>query len=187
MNSSALTFDRRALKCEMAAEILGCCGSLRVRATGLSMLPTIWPGDTLIIERADGVDVAEGDIVLFRCADRFVVHRVVTKRVGATRMETKTDARGAGTVQTQGDALRRADSPISEKAVLGRVALILRSGKGIEPGRSLRRSDRAAATLFRHSELVAHIVAGVHNIRRRCAVRNSSDRVVGPQSVPCQN
>ena len=42
-----------ALKCELAAESLRLSGRLRLRVTGWSMLPTICPGDTLIIERAD--------------------------------------------------------------------------------------------------------------------------------------
>ena len=33
------------------------------------MLPTVWPGDTLVIEPANSIRVAEGDIVLFSSSD----------------------------------------------------------------------------------------------------------------------
>jgi signal peptidase I len=120
------------------------------------MLPTIWPGDMLMIEQATGDDVAEGDIVLFRRGDRFIAHRVVTK----------VDAPGCREVHTQGDALPCADFPIADNEVLGRVAFISRKGKCIEPVRNRRLSERAVATLFRRSEIAARVVVGVHGFRR---------------------
>ena len=52
------------LKCELAREVLRSSGTLRLRVTGWSMLPTVMPGDTLIVDRAGG-GVSRGDIVLF--------------------------------------------------------------------------------------------------------------------------
>lgn len=177
MNSPAAASDIRSLKCEMAAEVLRSCGSLRTRAAGHSMLPAIWPGDTLMIERTAGNDVTEGDIVWFRRGDRFVVHRVMMK----------TGSYGCLTLQTQGDSAPRPDSPISDNEVLGKVAFIVRNGKCVAPSRILRLSHRAVAALVRHSDFAASVILKLHQSRQRYQVQNSHDRAVRYQSEPCQS
>ena len=68
--------ELHALKCELAGEVLRSSGRLRLRVTGWSMLPAIFPGDTLVIERANGESLGKGDIVLFHRDRRLFVHRV---------------------------------------------------------------------------------------------------------------
>jgi hypothetical protein len=41
------------LMCELVAEVLRSFGTIRFAATGWSMLPSLWPGDTLMVERPD--------------------------------------------------------------------------------------------------------------------------------------
>ncbi len=77
--------NANALKCELAGEVLRSSGTLRLRVTGWSMLPTVMPGDTLVIEHVSSDAVSEGDIVLFVRDRRFFVHRVVTKGVARCR------------------------------------------------------------------------------------------------------
>src|SRR5690348_15825963 len=86
--------DVQTLKCELAAEVLRAVGMLRMQVTGWSMLPTVWPGDTLMIERAPVGGVAEGDIVLFGRERRLFVHRVV-KKLGDLKFVTCGDAMSA--------------------------------------------------------------------------------------------
>jgi signal peptidase I len=145
-----------ALKCELASEVLRLSGSLQVRATGWSMLPTVWPGDTLVIERIACADVSEGDIVMFKSARRFVAHRVVNRSNEPTNLK----------LQTRGDALPRPDAAVPSGDLLGKVSYILRSGKSIQPQRNLRFSERVAAAVFRHSEIAARVVVRLHGIRR---------------------
>ena len=65
MGQNASTFDEvHSIKCEMAAEVLRTSGLLRLKVTGWSMLPTVRPGDTLIVERAGRSALVQGDIVL---------------------------------------------------------------------------------------------------------------------------
>ena len=45
------------LKCELAAEVLRSFGTLRFAATGWSMLPSVWPGETLVVERVQPDEV----------------------------------------------------------------------------------------------------------------------------------
>ena len=140
MTPSPQTFDdKRAVKCELAGEVLRSSGRLRLKVTGWSMLPSVWPGDTLVVESISSEHVAEGDIVLFRVANRFVAHRVVTKNC----------ATGGSTVLTQGDALQRPDAPVAHGDLLGKVSSIVRNGKSIAPSRHLRFSERAVATVLR--------------------------------------
>ena len=72
--------NREQIGCELAAEVLRSSGKLRFRATGVSMLPTVWPGDVLLVHRPHALPVLPGDIVLFARAGRLVAHRVVEKR-----------------------------------------------------------------------------------------------------------
>src|SRR5215472_14820968 len=111
--------ESHRLKCELAAEVLRSSGTLRLRVTGWSMLPTVWPGDTLIVDRVNCAQVAEGEIVLFGRDRRLFAHRVVKNQSVA--------------MVTRGDAMPTADSPVHKNEFLGRVHSIVRNGKSIEP------------------------------------------------------
>jgi signal peptidase I len=150
-----------ALKCELASEVLASSGALRLRVTGWSMLPTVMPGDTLVIERIPSDAVFEGDIVLFGRDRRFFVHRVVTK------------GHAQAGIVTRGDAMPAPDPPVSQSDLLGRVSFILRNGKCIEPSRSPRLSERAVAALVRRSTLAARVIVGVHGMRQTSQVQPS--------------
>jgi len=157
MTSSPQGFDdAHALKCELAGEVLRSSGTLRLQVMGWSMLPSVWPGDTLVVESVNSNAVSIGDIVLFGRDRRLFAHRVVAKRSRS----------GDSQVVTRGDAMPGVDSPLSEDELLGRVSLIVRNGKCIEPSRSLRFSERAVAALVRGSEVAARVVVGVHGMRQ---------------------
>jgi signal peptidase I len=142
---------RHALKCELAQEVLRDCGQLRLQLMGWSMLPTIWPGDVVVIERAESSSVSRGDVVLFRRDERLFVHRVVQKNIQGTKQ-----------IRTQGDAMQASDPPVDERELLGKVSLITRNGRSIRPTRELSVCDRAIASLVRLSETGARVVVRVH-------------------------
>jgi signal peptidase I len=144
--------ESHAVKCELAAEILRSTGKLRLQVTGWSMLPSIFPGDTLLVERATGDEVRQGDIVLCIRDRRFFAHRVL----GRT---------GDSGIQTRGDAMATPDSLVQEKEMIGKVALILRNGKRLRPRQKMRASARIVAALAQRSTLAARIVVGVHSLR----------------------
>jgi signal peptidase I len=177
MSSSApLPEEAHALKHELAREVLRSAGTLRLRVTGLSMLPTLWPGDVLTIERTRSEEIREGDIVLFNTTRQFVAHRVVTK----------TGAREDLTIHTQGDAVSRLDSPLSRGDLLGRVSFILRNGRSIEPRKTLRTSERAVATLLQRSKFAARVVVKMHGMRRASQVPTSQVQISHNRAVSCQ-
>jgi len=168
MKLSAQTLgDAHALQCELAGEVLRSSGSLRLCVTGWSMLPTVWPGDTLLIQPADSNQVCEGDIVLFNSGRRFVAHRVVAIGKVAATWGVQTSTVQALTVQTQGDAVPRPDAPLAASDLLGKVCVILRNGNRIEPGRRLGFSERAVAAWFRHSPIAARVVVRAHGMLQK--------------------
>jgi signal peptidase I len=148
--------EKHVLQCELAAEVLRSSGSVCMRVMGWSMLPVLWPGDTLVIEHVKSDAISEGDIVLFSRGHRFVAHRVVMKD----------SAIGGSKVQTKGDAVSRPDSPVAHDDLLGRVSSIVRNGKSIAPSRHLCFSERAVASVFQRSEIAARVVVGVHHLRQ---------------------
>ena len=129
-----------ALKCELAGEVLRSFGGLRFKATGWSMLPSVWPGDTLVVERVSPDQVRVGDVVLVGRDGRLRAHRVVSVDEGCRSPRWI----------TQGDANPAPDQPVSRDELLGRVAYLIRSWKtdpgacGVERGRPVDRKDRPA-------------------------------------------
>ena len=105
-----------ALKCELASEVLRSFGQLRFPASGWSMLPTVWPGDTLVVERVMHDRVRIGDVVVVGRHGKLCAHRVIG---------TAGDSQNPQWI-TQGDALPVPDRPVAENELLGRVAYLIR-------------------------------------------------------------
>lgn len=152
MTSLQLPITREhALKCELSGEVLRKFGRLRLQVTGWSMLPTVWPGDTLLIDGKTAGDVSEGDIVLFMRERRLFAHRMIGRTIH-------------GQILTRGDAMTCVDAPVRNDHLLGRVAYIVRNGKCIEPDKSLRLSHRAVGALVRTSETATRVIVGIHGM-----------------------
>jgi len=142
-----------SLKCELASESLRLSGILRLKVSGWSMLPTIWPGDTLMISRLDGRELLPGEIALYQREGRFIVHRVLSKSTGSINQ-----------VLTRGDAMLQHDAPVSNDNLLGKVDFILRNGRKIEPSRNLGLTQRAVSGLIQRSELGARVIVGIQQL-----------------------
>src|SRR5271166_3481563 len=169
-----------AVQCELAVEFLRRSQNLRLRATGRSMVPTIWPGDTLVIEPLRGNGVMPGEIVLFSRNGRFVAHRVIAE----------SSASGKQQIRTQGDAVSVPDAPVACTDLIGKVLCVVRDGKAIEVSRNRSTTERAVSTLVGRSNIAARVVVGVHGMRRGLQPKASPE--VRQQSSqarvsPCQN
>jgi len=145
--------EEDVVKCELASEVLRSTGMLRLQVTGWSMLPAVWPGDQLVIQRAGSKDVTNGDIVLFGRDRRLFAHRVVS-----------VSPEDSG-ILTRGDSMPAPDPIVREDELLGKVSFIVRNGKCIAP-RQPRRSQRAIAALIRSSNVAARVVVGVHGMQQ---------------------
>jgi signal peptidase I len=145
-----ITEAREVQKLELAAEVLGSSGIIRLQVSGTSMVPAIWPGDVVSIERAAANEIVPGDIVLVARDGRFFVHRVIEKR----------DCLWI----TRGDSLPQNDPPAAGVQILGRVSRIHGKGGVIVP--KLRPSvfDRAFGSLLGHWDLFRNFALRVHSL-----------------------
>ena len=139
---------RAAAQRELLVEVARNFGEIRFKATGDSMLPSVWPGDLLTVRRQSFSEFRRGQIVLYeRVAGenaQLVAHRVV-------------DCSGDRGQQliTRGDSLPRNDAPVHEDQILGRVVSISRNGRPI--GLDFTRSRRIAAWVLRRSDLAGRV------------------------------
>jgi hypothetical protein len=163
--------DSAAVKCELASEVLRAFGDLRFRATGWSMLPTVWPGDTLVVKRVSSDQVDIGNVVLIIRDARLCAHRIVSRAKASGRLHW----------MTQGDALPAPDRPVTETELLGRVAYLIRAGKRVPMRAQLSVIDQLIAKMVRRSFLAARAFVYLHGM-----VRNSGKSDPRESILPCQ-
>jgi signal peptidase I len=96
----------------------GCCGSV----AGKSMLPSLWPGDRVWIERVDPGTLHIGDVILFELHSCYCVHRIQDIRTGND---------GARVFVTRGDARPRTDPEVAADQILGKVVSVVRGEREI--------------------------------------------------------
>ncbi len=101
-----------ACRLELAKEVLQRFGRVRVRMHGTSMLPAIWPGDTVDIVRTNVTSLRRGDVVFFENGDRLFCHRI--RAIELTPVGLR--------IRTRGDHLTRDDAAVPATAVLGKLA-----------------------------------------------------------------
>ena len=146
------TGETTALKCELAGEVLRSFGSLRFAATGWSMLPAFWPGDTLMVERVSPGQVRAGEVVLIGREGRLCAHRVVSMA----------EDTGGPCWITRGDAMSAPDRPVRENELLGRVTYLIRRGKCIAVQPQLSVGKSLIAKIVRRSFPAARALVYLH-------------------------
>ena len=139
-------------KLGLAAEMLRCGGTVRLRAWGASMLPSVWPGDLLTIQSAAHDEVVPGDIVLVTRDNRFFVHRLV---------ETRQDGDCFSWI-TKGDSMPQNDSPAAASELLGRVVGISRANRSCIPSRRVSLLQSALAKMLCHSDRLRALALRIH-------------------------
>jgi hypothetical protein len=150
--SSAIPARDQPCKCSLASEVLRRFGELRLQVTGASMLPSLWPGDLLLIRSAQFTEVSRGDLVLFFRDNRFFVHRVLD--VSGDRL------------LTQGDGLTTPDPAVGRDELLGRVLFITRDGV-TRPPSPLGAAGRLLAFGVCRSTTICNIFLRLQPICRR--------------------
>ncbi len=149
---------RVAMKQELALRVLKDYGRVRIRVFGTSMLPALWPGDVLGIERTDGSEIGPGDIALFESRGQLFAHRVLA-------------VCGSGEQRvlfTQGDSIPHTDRPFRASELLGRVEVVVRAGREIPlcpPGAF----SLVASWLIRRSGPLRRVSLALHSRYRRLA------------------
>ena len=95
--------------------------TVRFRAAGASMYPTIRDGETVSIAPVELADIVYGDVLLYRASGRLLAHRVVGLTASRERL----------VVHVRGDAKRACDAPVDGSDVVGRVIAVDRGGRVI--------------------------------------------------------
>jgi signal peptidase I len=137
---NGLQNDNTDLFSLMLEETLDQGNSIRFRAPGDSMYPTICDGDLITVQPIKPSDVIVGDVILYRHKAGIVVHRVmrIIKRSGKySRSAPKgpPDRSSSETLQFyfRGDAAIVLDNPVGADQILGKVVSIERNGCRIDP------------------------------------------------------
>lgn len=81
-----------------------------------SMVPLLRTGDRVVVRPASSEDVHTGDLVLVQTPERYVLHRLISRRLW----------------RTAGDALVWADPPLHPSSIAGRAVRIMRNGESFE-------------------------------------------------------
>ena len=133
--------QRRAVCCELVDEVARTSGEVRLKVTGASMLPALWPGDVIAVQRCAFAELRPGQIVLYRQEGKLTAHRI--QRISPSHLITR------------GDSVPACDPPVGACGVVGRVASILRNGRSIQPERSF--FHRAVSSILRRSDCCTRI------------------------------
>jgi signal peptidase I len=124
-----------AAGCELVAEVAQTQGEVQLQVLGGSMLPSIWPGDRLIVQRRNPNQIQPGKIVLYKREGGLVAHRVV--------------ARDGESLLTRGDSVSKADAPVQAEEIVGEIVAIIRRGQRVALELTLGR--RMVAWVLRRS------------------------------------
>jgi len=169
--------DAAAVKCDLAGDVLRLFGNLRFEATGWSMLPSVLPGDTLVVERVSGHQVRIGDVVLVGRDGRLCAHRVVSRSQDTETLRWI----------TQGDAMASPDPPVNESELLGKVSYLIRVGRLIAVRAELSAVERLTAKIVGRSVPVARALVYLHRMIQTSS-RSAPEKSSAEKSVlACQS
>ncbi len=134
-----------SLRQSLFVDVLRQFGTARLAVTGSSMLPTVWPGDILVVERQHSDQLQRGQVILCLRDGELVAHRMVR--------------RSGELLVTRGDSLLHNDRPFQAENVVGQVISILRNGRRLSPEQSAW--QRALSSILRHSDFCTRMVLRV--------------------------
>jgi signal peptidase I len=108
---------------DVSTELLRSGQSIRFRAPGRSMYPTIKEDETITVQPVAPSVIKMGEIILYLLEGVVIAHRVV-------RIEQGED--GGSRFIARGDASGVADEPVEPAQVLGKVVSVERGGRIID-------------------------------------------------------
>ena len=131
-------------KQQLIAEMLAAHGRCHLQVLGSSMLPSLWPGETVLIEKRTLGLPSVGDIVLYEREGRFFLHRLVGVK--------------AGFWITRGDAVGQEDPPVSADGMLGVLAGVRRGTEWVVVPKEMSAASQLVAAVLGSSRLLASVV-----------------------------
>jgi len=132
--------------------------TVRFRAEGTSMYPTIRDGEAITIASIAAADVVRGDVLLCRHEGRMLAHRVV-----------EVTTRGADRFfELRGDSKAACDTLVSADAVVGRIVGVRRNGRLRRLcGRAARMRHSARAAGSQIKWLIMPVAIGLFGVSSR--------------------
>ena len=134
--------SRQELKVGLAIEVLRTSGRLELCPRGYSMLPTLWPGDTVTVQAYPFEQVEPGQVILYQRQGRLYLHRVIGR-----------EPDGAGLV-TRGDAMSQCDAAVRREEFLGMAVAVRTPGEQARELGECSALRRAAGWLMGSSDRV---------------------------------
>jgi signal peptidase I len=113
---------------QICSELLSQGHLVKFKAPGHSMYPTICDGDLITVEPKKPSDVCVGDIILYHHENGVVAHRVVNIKIPQSSV-----LRPQHFLLLRGDAAMVFDDPVRADQILGKVTLVERDGRRIDP------------------------------------------------------
>ena len=139
-NQNAVWLDETKVFPELISRLLAEGHFVRFSAPGDSMYPTICDGDIITVAPVKTAPVTAGDIILYRHKSGVAAHRVVRIakngrfHSGHVSPESQTTDQSLQSCYIlRGDAAVVFDDPVSAAQVLGKVTLVERQGRHIDP------------------------------------------------------
>jgi hypothetical protein len=118
------------------------------------MLPTLYPGDVVALERTDPEALCAGDVILFQKQEHLFLHRIIAIDDSARRFATR------------GDAMPQADPVVSSDQILAKaVSVETRDGRTLSHLR-LRRLAKLLGFAIAHSDFAGRVALRIHAFRR---------------------
>lgn len=105
-----------SIKVRLSRDELGSGFRLRLHVRGTSMIPAVWPGESILVDPANGQDLCVGDIVVFARSGQLIAHRIVG--LGGSAED--------GSVITRGDAGPRDEPPVRAAELIGVARAVYR-------------------------------------------------------------
>jgi Peptidase S24-like len=141
---STANAERSALVASVLRQ--GTSQTVRLRVHGESMLPSLWPGDTVEIAACSLDDMRPGDVALALRDGQFFLHRLISV------------CTSKGFI-LRGDSMPGPDAIFPPEALLGR--LVRRDDEGLGFAKSIW--SRAVGMLLCHCDVARRVVLKLHS------------------------
>jgi len=192
-NDELATRSSQQLFIDVSIELLRQGKSVRFRAPGLSMHPTIKEGETITVEPVAPFDIKRGDILLYFIGKKAIAHRVVSikreksnsKSHSSANFATHASSPSLAHSSTQasthskelnprnlfilrGDASLTCDDPVEAQQILGKVVSVEKRGRRIDVYyRRAKMLHFAHARASRFKRWMVRIFLGMKTFHRR--------------------
>ncbi|MGD8345433.1 MAG: S24 family peptidase [Desulfobacterales bacterium] len=140
VNQNAVRLDETKVFPELISHLLTEGHIVKFSAPGDSMYPTICDGDIITVAPVQTACVTSGDIILYRHKSGVAAHRVmrIIKRSEDHSRSALNDLKNRSSSEKRhiilrGDAAVVCDDPVGADQVLGKVVLVERDGRRINP------------------------------------------------------